>query len=120
MNPSRITSMGDYVIDRDAEQFNRDEAQQERRNDYVNKRSATVYERRVSNISRPDFILALEILNGQPLSIDRLMEMVFCHEDPTAKELLVMVKAALLRDSIDVANAEFRSMEAEPPCIERH
>lgn len=108
------------MIDRDAEQFDRDEAQQERLNEYVNKRSATVYERRASNISRSDFILAFEIMTGQSLSVDRLMELVFCHEDRTANELREMVKAVLLRDSINVAIAEFRSMEAEPPSNERH
>jgi len=46
--------------------------------------------------------------------------MIYGREDSTAQELREMVKAALLKDSIEIAITEFRALEAAPPSQERH
>lgn len=120
MNLSHTIRLGDYLTDHALASEESREAQQERRQRYVNKRSEEIYERRTGDVSSEDFVLAFEILHTQRMSVARLMDMIYGRDDPTAQELRAMVSAALLKDSIDIAIAEFRALEAEPPSQERH
>jgi hypothetical protein len=120
MSLAKTMSMGDHAIDVGIAEMDREESRQERMRNYTVQRANEVFEKRIASISSADVVLALEIMSTQSLSVVRLMEIIFCREDSTAQELREMVKAALLRDSIDIAIAEFKAMEAEPPSRERH
>lgn len=106
VTPFLATRMGDFAIDRDLAFLDRDEAAQERRNEYVNKRSDEIYQKRIGNMSTSDFILALERISVLPTEIAQLHYMTFADESPFAQKLQAMVKAALLCDSIEIAAAE--------------
>lgn len=120
MSYQRTMSIGDYVIDRDAEQFDHEESRQDRMQAYLIKRGAEIEERRMCNVSTQDFVLALEIISTIPVQVERMRQMVYGNDDGLAAEMRGMIHAALIKDSFDIAMAEFKAMEAEPPSQERH
>lgn len=120
MNLNRTMSAIDYETDRALAVEDAEEARQERRQEYVNKRSGEIFERRTKFVSHEDMKLALELMSSRPGTVLRLMEMVHHRDDPTAQDLRAMIHATLLTDSIDIAITEFNALEAEPPSSSRH
>lgn len=120
MNLSRTMTAGDYAIDTDIAEMDREESRQERMQAYLSKRGIEIEERRMCNVSPQDFVLALEIISTIPVQVERMRQMVYANDDGLAAELRGMIHAALIKDSIDIAMAEFKAMEAEPPSRERH
>ncbi|VXB23851.1 hypothetical protein BURKHO8Y_110248 [Burkholderia sp. 8Y] len=108
VTPFLATRMADFAIDRDLAMFDRDEAEQERRQEYVNKRADEIYQKRIASMSTSDFILALERISTLPREIGRLHYLTMSDELPFATELKAMVQAALLCDSIEIATTESR------------
>lgn len=120
MNLNRTMSAVEYATDRALAIEDAEEARQERFQQYVNKRSEEIFERRTKFVSHEDTALALELMSSRPGTVLRLMEMIHHRDDPTAQELRAMIHATILTDSIDTAITEFRALEAEPPSQERH
>lgn len=120
MNLADTMRLGDYAIDKALSEEDRREALEERRQQYVNKRSEEIFEVRTKFVSLEDTRLALDLMSSRPGTVLRLMEMIHHRDDPTAQELRSMIHATLLTDSIDTAITEFRALEAEPPSQERH
>lgn len=120
MNLADTMRLGDYAIDKALSEEDRREALEERRQQYVNKRSEEIFERRTKFVSHEDTALALELMSSRPGTVLRLMEMIHHRDDPTAQEMRAMIHATILTDSIDTAITEFRALEAEPPSQERH
>lgn len=120
MNLADTMRIGDYAIDKALSEEDRREAEQERRQQYVNNRSEEIFERRTKFVNHEDMKLALELMSSRPGTVLRLMEMIHMRDDPTAQELRAIVHATILTDSIDIAITEFNALEAEPPSSSRH
>jgi hypothetical protein len=110
VTPFLATRAGEFVIDKELAALDRDETASLNRGEYVNKRSDEIYQKRISNLSDEDFIIALERITTLRTEVALLKYKVFSDETKLGSELRGMIKAALLGDSIDIAITESNAL----------
>ncbi len=120
ITPFLATRAGEYAIDRDLATQDREDAIAEEKQSYIDRRTAELHERRMSNISDEDFVIALETLTTIPESVARMKQFIYSNDEFCAAAMQGAISAAIRLDSASIAITEAKAMFDESASAERH
>lgn len=120
MNYQQTMNAVEFADDRELARLDAAESALERMQEYVHARSQEIYDKRMSNLTVLDFILALEIISTLPESIKAIYEATYTQSPDLCHVIRGAVQGALMTNSIEIAVTEANAMEQEPISRERH
>lgn len=107
-----VTRLGEAIYDREQAAADEAEYQKEQRAHLIAQRGDEILEKRCANLSDEDLALAFETLSTYSIclaTINSSMKARHCH---FAETLEILVRGALVPDSIRQAREEFASLDA--------
>jgi hypothetical protein len=120
ITPFCVTRAGEYAIHRDLAALDREDAIAEEKQRYIDRRTAELHDRRMSNVSDEDLIIALDTLTTMPESVARMKKWIFENDEFCASAMQGAISAAIRLDSASIATTEAKAMFDESASAERH